>query len=155
MPSRQPDSIPVDALLDGYPPPMREIAEQLRSIVRRAAPEASERVRAGWRLVAYDLPIKRSGAFFAWVGPEARHVHLGFPKGFLMADPEGVLKGSGITKYARWLTFVPGDPIDEPALAALVQEAASVASVPKSIAIVIHDGELQERGRSPGRSTDR
>ena len=143
MPSRQPDSIPVEALLDGYLPPMREIAEQLRAIVKRAAPEASERVRVGWRLVAYDLPIKRNGAFFAWVGPEARHVHLGFPKGVLMADPEGVLMGAGITKYARWLTFVPGDPIDEPMLAALVREAASVAGVPKSIALALHGGELE------------
>jgi hypothetical protein len=135
--------MPVEALLDGYPPPMREIAEQLRGIVKRATPEAAERVRVGWRLVAYDLPIKRSGAFFAWVGPEAKHVHLGFPKGVLMDDPDRVLQGAGITKYARWLTFVPGDPIDEPVLAALVREAARVAAVPKSIALALREGELQ------------
>lgn len=135
--------MPVEALLHGYPPPMREIAEQLRGIVKRATPEAAERVRVGWRLVAYDLPIKRSGAFFAWVGPEAKHVHLGFPKGVLMEDPDRVLQGAGITKYARWLTFVPGDPIHEPALAALVREAARVAAVPKSIALALREGELR------------
>lgn len=143
MPSRRPDSMPVEALLDGYPPPMREIAERLRSIVKRATPEAAERVRVGWRLVAYDLPIKRSGAFFAWVGPEAKHVHLGFPRGVLMNDPDRVLKGAGITKYARWLTFVPGDPTDEPTLAALVLEAARVAVVPKSLGLALLEGELE------------
>ena len=143
MPSRHPESMPVEALLDGYPPPMRAIAERLRLIVKRAAPEAFERVRVGWRLVAYDLPIKRSGAFFAWVGPEAKHVHLGFPKGVLMADPDRVLTGAGITRYARWLTFVPGDAIDEPMLAALVLEAARVAGVPKSIALAIRAGDLE------------
>ena len=136
MPSRPPiESIPVEAFLDAYPPPMREIAERLRSIVRTATPEATERIRIGWRLVAYDLPIKRSGAFFAWVGPEQKHVHLGFPKGVLMADPRGVLRGAGVTKYARWLTFVPGDPIEEPLLIELVREAARVAVIPKSLAL--------------------
>jgi hypothetical protein len=135
--------MPIEALLESYPPPMREIAERLRAIVKRATPEAVERVRVGWRLVAYDLPIKRSGAFFAWVGPEVKHVHLGFPKGILMDDPDKVLKGAGITKYARWLTFVPGDPIDEPALAALVLEAARVAVVPKSLGLALLEGELE------------
>ena len=134
MPPRsQPETIPVEAFLEGYPPPMREIAERLREVVKRATPDAAERVRIGWRLVAYDLPIKRRGVFFAWVGPEAKHVHLGFPRGVHMADPNGVLKGAGITKYARWLTFVPGDPIDEAHLIELVLEAARVAVVPKGL----------------------
>ncbi len=135
MPSRQPETIPVEAFLEGYPPPMREIADRLRSIVKHTTPEAAERVRLGWRLLAYDLPIKRHGAFFAWVGAERRHVHLGFPKGVLMDDPNGVLQGAGITKYARWVTFVPGDPIDEPMLAELVLEAARVAAIPKGLAL--------------------
>jgi hypothetical protein len=136
MPKRAPvDELPVDVFLDGYSPPMREIAERLRSIVHSAAPEATERVRIGWRLVAFDLPFKHSGAFFAWVGPEAKHVHIGFPKGVLMDDPTGVLRGAGITKYARWLTFVPGDPIDEALIAGLVREAARIAVVPKSLAL--------------------
>lgn len=141
--------MPVEALLDGYPPPMREIAERLRAIVRRATPEAAERVRVGWRLVAYDLPIKRSGAFFAWVGPETKHVHLGFPKGVLMDDQNGVLQGAGITKYARWLTFVPGVAIDEPMLVALLREAARVAVVPKSMALALTHGEVEFETAEP------
>jgi hypothetical protein len=135
MPIRRPETMPADVFLEAFPPPMREIAERLRAVVRRATPEAAERVRLGWRLVAYDLPIKRHGAFFAWVGPEAKHVHLGFPKGVLMDDRNGVLQGAGITKYARWLTFMPGDTLDEPMLAALVREAARVAVVPKSMGL--------------------
>ena len=114
---------------------MRVIAERLRTIVKRATPEATERVRLGWRLLAYDLPIKRHGAFFAWVFPERKHVHLGFPKGVLMDDPRDMLKGDGVTKYARWVTFVPGDEFDEPMLAELVLEAARVAVIPKGLAL--------------------
>lgn len=136
MPSRrQPETIPVEAFLADVAPPMREIADRLRAIVMRATPEASERVRLGWRLLAYDLPIKRHGAFFAWVFPERKHVHLGFPKGVLMDDPNRVMQGVGVTKYARWVTFVPGDDIDEPTLTELVLEAARVAVIPKGLGL--------------------
>ena len=136
MPARRPaETIPVEAFLEDVLPPMREIAERLRAIVRRATPEATERVRIGWRLLAYDLPIKRNGAFFAWVFPERKHVHLGFPKGVLMDDPRGVLDGAGQTKYARWLTFVPGDEIDEELLTELLLEAARVAVIPKGLGL--------------------
>jgi hypothetical protein len=135
MPRREPETMPVEAFLDDVAPPMREIAERLRVIVKSATPEASERVRIGWRLLAYDLPIKRYGAFFAWVFPERKHVHLGVPKGVLMTDPTGVMQGVGITKYARWVTFVPGDPIDENLMTELVLEAARVAVIPKGLAL--------------------
>ena len=127
-----PDSLPVEAFLDGFPPAHRELAERLRAILLRAVPEATERVRVGWRLIGYDLPIGRRSLFFAWVFPEAAHVHLGFPSGVLIDDPRGVLAGAGITKRARWLTFRPGDPIDEDLAIELVHAAAAVARIPRS-----------------------
>jgi hypothetical protein len=132
---RQPETMPVEAFLETSPPPMLEIVERLRVILKRATPEASERVRLGWRLLAYDLPIKRNGAYFAWIGAEKTHVHIGFPKGVLMDDPRRVLKGKGITKYARWLTYVPGAPIDAELVTELVLEAARVAEVPKGLGL--------------------
>jgi hypothetical protein len=133
---RQPETMPVEAFLETYPPPMLEIVERLRVILKRATPEASERVRLGWRLLAYDLPIKRTGAYFAWIGAEKTHVHIGFPKGVLMDDPRGILKGAGITKFARWLTYVPGQPIDAELVTELVLEAARVAVIPKGLGLV-------------------
>ena len=87
--------MPVEALLDGYQPPLLEIAERLRQIVMEAAPDAVERVRPGWKLIGYDLPIRRNGVFFAWIWPEGLHVHLGFPHGDLMDDPAGPSMGRG------------------------------------------------------------
>jgi hypothetical protein len=94
-------------------------------------PEAIERVRPGWRLIGYDLPVQRRGVFFAWVWPEPEHVHLGFPRGIDMDDARGEMRGDGITKLARWLTYSPGDPIDEEQATRLVQEAARVALLPR------------------------
>ena len=70
--------------------------------------------------------------FFAWVWPELEHVHLGFPHGVLMDDPRHELKGDGITKKARWLTYEPGDRIDELQARRLVEEAVRVALIPRS-----------------------
>ena len=117
--------------LDGYEPPIRDLAQALREAVLRVTPEATERVRAGWRVVGFDLPVRRHGAFFAWVFPERKHVHLGFPQGDRLALRPGVLDGEGITKRARWITYEPGDHIDEGLVRELVLEAAGLAGIPR------------------------
>ncbi len=133
MPSRSPDeTMPVEALLADYSPAHVAIAEHLRTIVLEAVPDAIERVRPGWRLIGYDLPVRKRGAMFAWVWLEPEHVHLGFPRGVQMDDPNGVMKGAGITKLARWLTYGPGDRVDADLASGLVLEAARVALIPRS-----------------------
>ena len=133
MPSRSPiDSIPPEAFLASYPPPIMALGQRLRWVVKRAVPDAIERVRPGWRLIGYDLPSRRQGVFFAWVWPELEHVHLGFPHGTLMDDALHELKGEGITKKARWLTYEPGDTIDERQAVRQVEEAVRVALIPRS-----------------------
>lgn len=125
------DDLPVDVFLDGYEPPIRDLAHALRAAVLRVTPEASERVRVGWRIVGFDLPIPGRSGYFAWVFPERRHVHLGFPHGDRLAPRPGVLDGDGITKRARWLTFEPGGQIDQALVSELVLEAAGLAGIPR------------------------
>jgi hypothetical protein len=127
------DPIPPEALLAGYPPPMRDIAEALRAIVRRAVPDAVETVRPGWRLIGYDVPAgRRRVVYFCWVAPEPGHVHLGFQYGIFMVDPDGGLLGKGITRQVRWVTLRESDPIPEAHLVALVRESARVALLSRS-----------------------
>ena len=122
------DGMPPEALLADYPEPMRRIADDLRAIVRAELPDAIERVRIGWRLVAYDLPVTpRRTVFCCYVAPEPKHVHIGFQYGVFMRDDEGVLQGAGVTKQVRWLTFRAGDTIERALIAALVHEGARVA----------------------------
>jgi hypothetical protein len=120
--------MPPEALLAGYPPPMRAIARHLRVVVRRAVPDAVERVRPGWRLIGYDVPNgPRRLTYFCYVAPEVEHVHLGFEYGVFMSDPDGVLLGRGVTRKVRWLTFRHGDVIDDRQLVELVREGARLA----------------------------
>ncbi len=123
------DALPPEILLEGYPPPMRAIAEELRVIVRRTLPEATERVRPGWRIIGYDVAVGRRIALTCFVWPEPEHVHLGFQNGVLMRDAAGILQGAGITKLVRWVTFEPADPIDPARLEPLIHECVRIAAM--------------------------
>lgn len=124
------DLVPVEAFLDSYPEPIRIAAERLRRLVREAEPDAIERVREGWRIIGYDVPVGRRTRYFGWIGPEPKHVHIGFEHGVLMGDPKHHLQGAHLRlKKVRYLTFTSPDQIDEPEVLAFVREAVRIASL--------------------------
>jgi hypothetical protein len=126
----QDDAIPAEAFLAGYPDEIRAAAEILRGVVGSAAPDAIERVRPGWRLIGYDLPVGRRTVFFAFVAPEPAHVHLGFEHGVFMADPDRMLEGAHLRlRKVRFVTYRPGDEIPQALLVGLTLEAARIASM--------------------------
>ena len=123
-----PDGLPPEAFLEGYPAGIRDAAETLRAIVRRAVPDAIESVRGGWRLIGYEVPVGRRSRYFAYVAPEPIHVHLGFEYGVWMDDSDGLLQGAHLgLKKVRFTTFTEGQAIPEAALERLTREAARVA----------------------------
>ena len=142
------EGLPPEALLESAPPPMRDVAEWLREIVRRTLPEAEERVRAGWGIIGYDIPVaRRRTAFMAWIWAQPEHVHLGFPQGHLMRDPDGLLDGAGVTKRARWTTHTPSDRMPEAVIVELLQEAARVATLSRGERVAIEMAEAAARDR--------
>jgi hypothetical protein len=130
------ETIPPEALLADAPEPIARIGGRLRELLRVTVPDAVERVRPGWRLIGYDVPASSGRShggrtvYFAYIGPEAEHIHLGFEHGVAMDDPHGLLQGRGITRRVRWLTFRPGDEPDPVAVRALLIEARRVALLP-------------------------
>jgi hypothetical protein len=153
MPGRRDaDQLPPEALLAGLPEPMVTIAGRLRSLVRSTVPGAVERVRPGWRVIGYDVPLGRGRtAFFAWVMPQFEHVHLGFPRGVLLTDTDGLLGGAGEAKLARWLTARRLDEVDEDAYRGFLEEAASIARTPGQYAIARMVAERGVQRESQGR----
>ena len=128
-------SVPPDLFLSAYASEIRDIAERLRDVVREAVPEAVERVRSGWRLIGYDVPVGRRTRYFAFVAPEPEHVHLGFEYGAWMTDPDGLLRGAHLDlKKVRFVTYEPGDRIPADALVRLTREAAELAMLRASAA---------------------
>ena len=125
------EPLPPEALLGPYPPGHQAVANALRRLVKRAVPKAIERVRPGWGLIGYDVPVGRRTRYFAFVWPEPEHVHLGFEHGVLMDDPDGLLQGAGVTKQVRWLTLTAVGDIP-PTADELVREAVRVAVMSRS-----------------------
>ena len=124
------ESIPPELFLEGYPPGIRRAAERLRAVVKQAVPDAIERVRLGWRLIGYDVPVDKRARYFAFVWPEVEHAHLGFEYGVWMADPGHLLRGAHLhLRKVRFLTFEPGDPIPEAALIEYTRDAARLATM--------------------------
>lgn len=113
-----------------YPQPIAIQAQRLRELVLEAVPNALERLRPGWRLVGYDLPISRRSTYFAWVWPEHEHVHVGWQVGTLMADPSGLLRGAHLKlKKVRYLTYGPRDKIVARIVIDFTREAARIAAM--------------------------
>jgi hypothetical protein len=124
------EPIPPELLLEGYPPGIQSAAERLRAVVREAVPDAIERVRTGWRLIGYDVPVGKRSRYFAFVVPELEHVHLGFEYGIWMTDPYDLLRGAHLNlRKVRFVTYEPGDPIPNVALVEYTRDAAALATM--------------------------
>ena len=122
---------PAEFLLDEYPTAIRESGRALRDLIFRTVPGAVETVRPGWRWIAYSLPDGKHVRNFAWIGPERKHIHLGFEHGVLLADPGRLLHGAEERlKKFRYFTFEPAIDIDEAVLADYLRRAADLAIMP-------------------------
>jgi hypothetical protein len=134
------EAIPAELFLEGYVPAIRELAEQLREVVRQAVPDAIEGVRTGWRLIGYDIPVGKRTRYFAFVAPEPEHVHLGFEYGVWMADPHHLLRGSHLKlRKVRFVTYRPGDRLPETKLVEYTREAARLAELPSAARVGLAD----------------
>jgi hypothetical protein len=125
------DELPAEFLLDAYPPAIRETGRTLRSLILSTVPGTVETVRPGWRWIAYSLPDGRRVRNFAWIGPERKHIHLGFEHGTLLADPEHILQGAQerLRKF-RYVTFEPSIDIAEAIIVDYLERAAELAVMP-------------------------
>ena len=124
------DPIPPELFLEGYPPGIRSAAGRLCAVVTQAVPDAIERVRPGWRLIGYDVPVGKRTRYFAFVAPEVEHVHLGFEYGAWMTDPDNLLHGAHLNlRKVRFVTYEPGEPMPESALVEYTREAARLATM--------------------------
>lgn len=125
------DGQPAEFLLDGYPGSIRATGHTLRALILRSIPGSVETIRPGWHWIAYSLPAKGRVRNYAWIGPERKHIHLGFEHGTLLADPAGILQGAQERlKKFRYLTFEPHIDIAESVLVDYLRRAADLATMP-------------------------
>ena len=138
------EDIPVEVFLDRYPPAIRETGLRLRELIRVAVPSAVEGVRSGWSWIGYGLPDRRAKRTFAWIGPERKHIHLGFQNGVLLADPDRLLHGAEERlKQFRYFTFAPEIDLDEGIIVDFLRRSADLALLPTAARRAIEAGALE------------
>jgi hypothetical protein len=134
-----------EAILQGHTPEVQAIAQRARALVLRVLPEVEERGYPGWKLIGYRV----GGAYVGFVAPLKDHVRLGFERGVLLEDPEGLLEGDGT--QVRYVPLWRPEPLPEKGIARLLQQAVALSRAPMD---VLHAAKSRQMAR-PTRAVSR
>ena len=115
------DAKAFEAMLAGRPPAIAEVALKARALVLDVLPEVFEVVWAVQKNAGYGTGPKKLTEHFCWISPASAHVTLGFNYGTELADPNGLLEGTG--KKFRHVKLATVTDVDRPALRALLAAA--------------------------------
>jgi hypothetical protein len=118
----------VEEFLSRYHPIEQELCNLLRDLIKETLPDSTERVRTGWKIIGYDVPVGKGQRYIGWVAPFKGGADIGFAQGVLLNDPGKLLIGANTTvKLARWITIWKPSDIKRDAFAALIRQAAYLA----------------------------
>jgi hypothetical protein len=98
-----------------HPGELRAEAQQWFEVMRRCGSDVRERFHDGYPTACV------ADAAFAYVGAFKAHVNVGFFRGAEIADPAGLLEGSG--KFMRHVKLRSDHDFDATALAKLIETA--------------------------------
>jgi hypothetical protein len=105
-----------------YDPHVSSLALALRDIVLEEAPKAIESLVDGYAVsIGFSFTGKPLKDGFCHVVTYADHVNLGFNRGALLSDPNGMLAGTG--KVIRHLTFRNHDELEHPVIRRFLRAA--------------------------------
>ena len=119
--SRPPDS-QLLSYLASYDPHISELTLALREMVLQEAPGAIESVSRGYAFaIGFSFTGKPLKDGFCHVVTYSTHVNLGFNRGALLPDPNGVLMGTG--KAIRHISIRNQSELDRPFVRRYIQAA--------------------------------
>ena len=105
----------IDQWMRAQPDELADIARAWFDVMRTCGDDVRE-------LIHDDHPTACAGdAAFAYVDAFTGHVNVGFFQGVELADPDGLLEGTG--KFMRHVKIKPGRPVKEAALRELIELA--------------------------------
>lgn len=115
----KPQYKPVDILM-GHKPEIRDLAEQLRKIIRKSVPEAVEVAYPVWHGIGYRHP---EAGYLGGIFPMKNCVKLGFEWGAFFPDPKKELQGTG--GRVRYLVFKRKKDVKIPTIRKFLRYATS------------------------------
>jgi hypothetical protein len=116
--------VSVQEFLGEFAPPLRRLAETARARILSTVPQATERVRPGWRLIGYNAP-----AYFAFISVERDHLRIGFEWGVMLTNHAGLLEGAG--SQVRYVAIRTVSDVKRAELRALLLSAAAIVPPPR------------------------
>jgi len=84
-----------EELLAGVDPDLAAIARRLRGMIRAVDKGTVETVRLGDHAATYGVGPKKMTDGYAYIMPMRGYINLGFYQGAQLADPKGLLEGTG------------------------------------------------------------
>lgn len=102
-------------------PEMRPVARRLREVIVDVDPNAVEVVRLGDRAATYGVGPRKMKEGYAYIMPHENWVNLGFYQGATLADPAGIMEGTG--KKLRHVKVRSVEEASRPEIRSLIEEA--------------------------------
>jgi hypothetical protein len=108
--------------LASYGPHLSRLTLAVRQVVLEEAPEAIESISKGYALsIGFSFTGKPLKDGFCYTATYSSHVNLGFNRGALLPDPNGVLAGAG--KLMRHIQIHSENDLDRPFIRRYLQAA--------------------------------
>lgn len=105
-----------DTFFDSLDEPIAALAQELRGIIRKAVPHASESIKWG-------MPVYEENGMICAIRPSNSYVALQFTSGTDLHDPDGLLEGTG--KTMRHVKIRSNSEIDRRLFTAWLKQAAN------------------------------
>lgn len=104
----------VDLFIECQAPEKQQLLQRLRSLILSSAPYVEESIK-------WNIPFYSAGGLLCYLNPQAKGVALGFCRGALLSNTDGLLRGTG--KEVRLLLLSSGTSIKEDRIREFLQEA--------------------------------
>lgn len=125
--ARAPDRLLL-SYLASYDPHVSRLALAVREVILEEAPEAIESISTGYAVaIGFSFTGKPLKDGFCHIATYSDYVNLGFNRGALLPDPNGVLEGAG--KSIRHITIRNQQDLDRPFIRRYLQAAIELANL--------------------------
>ena len=104
-------------------PALRPVCASLRHTILALDKDAVELAWPKQRIASFGVGPRKMSEHYAYIAVHSSHVNLGFYHGAVLADPTGLLEGSG--KKLRHVKMRDVAATQRPAVVALVRQAIS------------------------------
>ncbi|MFT3685015.1 MAG: DUF1801 domain-containing protein [Phycisphaerales bacterium] len=127
--SKQSVAKQIAGFIEKFDPEIRSVIRSCRSALRKRLPTAIEQVYDNYNFLAIGYcTTERTSDCICSLACSAKGVALSFYYGASLADPHGILLGSG--NQNRYIRLVSAATLREPAVAALIDAAVANAEPP-------------------------